>query len=95
MSWRRAADREPCGTMAAARRHWRYGEVPCEACRAAELEYQRARKGSVPFRPAVCGTVGGYRKHLKAKERPCGECRAANAENMRQYKARRARQEEQ
>lgn len=90
MSGRTWSNREPCGTMAAARRHYRNGEKPCEACREAELKYQRARKGSKPFRAAVCGTVGGYRRHLNKGERPCLECRAANAKNMREYKARRA-----
>lgn len=81
---------KPCGTMAAARRHYRYGEQPCDACRAAELAYQQARTGARSVPAAACGTVGGYRKHLRRKERPCGECRAANAESMREYKARRA-----
>lgn len=81
---------KPCGTAAAARRHYRYGEQPCDACRRAELEYQRARKGYKPFRPAVCGTVAGYRRHHRNGEEPCAECRAANARSMREYKARRA-----
>ena len=80
----------PCGSMAAARRHWRNGEDPCDACREAELEYQRARKGSEPFRPAACGTVSGYRRHRRDGEQACVECRAANAETARGYRARRA-----
>lgn len=94
MSGRTWSNREPCGTMAAARRHYRNGEKPCDACREAELQYQRERKGSKPFRAAQCGTVGGYRRHLKAKERACPECRAANAANMREYLARRAARKE-
>lgn len=40
---------QPCGTVAAYKRHGRKGETPCEACRAAERERQaelyRKRKG--------------------------------------------------
>ena len=40
---------QPCGTVAAYKRHQRHGEPPCEACRAAWSEYQRTlykrRKG--------------------------------------------------
>lgn len=80
----------PCGSMAAARRHWRNGEDPCDACREAELEYQRAKRGSQPFRPAVCGTVGGYRRHLRETGQACADCKAANAKAAREYNAQRA-----
>jgi len=83
-----ARELKPCGTMAAARRHWRHGEELCEPCREAELEYQRGRTGAKPFRPAACGTVGGYRRHRRAGEQACAECLAANAEAARKYKAR-------
>jgi len=81
---------KPCGTMAAARRHWRDGEEPCAPCREAELRYQRNRTGAKPFQPATCGTVSGYRRHLRSGEAACRECKAANAKNMREYKARRS-----
>ena len=32
---------QPCGTLAAYRRHERAQEAPCEACKAAHAEYQR------------------------------------------------------
>jgi len=35
---------QPCGTPAAARRHYVAGEKPCEACRRAINEDQRARR---------------------------------------------------
>lgn len=37
---------EPCGTTAAAARHYAAGEKPCEACRQANREYQRSRRAS-------------------------------------------------
>lgn len=81
---------KPCGTMAAARRHWRHGEELCDACRKAELEYQRARHGWQPARTAACGTVSGYRRHRRKGEQACPDCLAANAKAARDYKARRA-----
>ena len=40
---------QPCGTLAAYRRHERAQEAPCQACKAAHAEHQRAlyakRKG--------------------------------------------------
>ena len=40
---------QPCGTLAAYRRHERAQEPPCQACKAAHAEHQRAlyakRKG--------------------------------------------------
>ncbi len=32
---------QPCGTLAAYRRHLRHGETPCAACRVANVERQR------------------------------------------------------
>lgn len=34
---------EPCGTLAACRRHYRHGEKPCEACKAADRLAHRER----------------------------------------------------
>jgi hypothetical protein len=31
---------EPCGTVAAYRRHYRHGEKPCRSCRQAEARYR-------------------------------------------------------
>lgn len=35
---------KPCGSYAAYRRHIAHREVPCDACRAAALEYSRAAR---------------------------------------------------
>ena len=43
MSWRPSWNLEPCGTLAAYRRHSRSGEKPCEACRQARNAANRAR----------------------------------------------------
>ncbi len=39
-----SADLKPCGTLSACRRHYSRGETPCDACRAAQSAYNRARK---------------------------------------------------
>ena len=39
----------PCGTPAAARRHWRRGEKPCDACRLASRRYTAEQHGSDPW----------------------------------------------
>ena len=54
MKWKRSAPRKsranpdrqlaPCGTKAAALRHWRHGETPCDACRKANAADKQARK---------------------------------------------------
>ena len=41
--WQRA-DVMPHGTPAAYRRHYRYGEKPCESCRQAEARRQQERR---------------------------------------------------
>jgi hypothetical protein len=41
----------PCGTPAAARRHYRRGEKPCPPCAAAARTAQAVRNGSDPWRP--------------------------------------------
>ena len=41
----RSAPMQPCGTRAAAIRHRLAGETPCEPCRIADAEYQRAYRG--------------------------------------------------
>ena len=44
MSWRPSWNLEPCGTLAAYRRHSRSGEKPCEACRGARNADGQARR---------------------------------------------------
>ena len=44
MSYRRPWNLEPCGTLAAYRRHSRAGEKPCEACRRARNADGQARR---------------------------------------------------
>ena len=44
MSYRPRGDLEPCGTLAAYRRHSRRGEKPCEACRIAANRDKAARE---------------------------------------------------
>jgi len=39
-----ARSNQPCGTVAAARRHYRNNEPPCEACKNAERERARDRR---------------------------------------------------
>lgn len=70
-----------CGSVGGYSRHRRAGEKPCEACRVAFADYQRAhrqRHGRTdrPNRrqPVQCGTVGGHSKHRRAKEKPCEAC---------------------
>ena len=44
MSWRPRWNLEPCGTLAAYRRHSRRGEKPCEACRETRNADSQARR---------------------------------------------------
>ena len=44
MSYRRPWNLEPCGTLAAYRRHSRAGEKPCEACRETRNADSQARR---------------------------------------------------
>jgi hypothetical protein len=75
---------KPCGTEAAARRHARYGEPLCDACREAQLVAQRRRKGHQPRGIVRCGTISGYSRHRKLRETPCDECRAEWARYCRE-----------
>ena len=43
MSYRPWWNLEPCGTVAAAKRHYRNGERPCQACREARNRANRSR----------------------------------------------------
>lgn len=93
----------PCGTPAAARRHYLRGEKPCEACLKAQREYWKAWHSvkspsqRPPGRPrsATCGTSGGYHAHKRYGEVACWPCVDAVAAQQRDYRARkRAAQEE-
>lgn len=65
---------KPCGTPAAARRHYRRGEKPCPAC------LEASRGGPLkPKKTAECGTRSGYVAHRKRNEDACPSCKAANA----------------
>ena len=72
-----------CGTKAGYTRHYRLGERPCAACRAAANAYRRglsARKRNGTFtRESLtpCGTYGAYRRHRRKGEDPCDGCREA------------------
>jgi hypothetical protein len=44
VSYRPSWNLEPCGTLAAYRRHGRAGEKPCEACRVARNADSQARR---------------------------------------------------
>jgi hypothetical protein len=71
---------KPCGTKAAARRHQRRGERPCEPC----LEAQRGGPRQ-PARVARCGTPSGYNRHRRLREPACRPCLDANAEVTAHY----------
>lgn len=71
----------PCPSIQAFWRHKDNGEEPCEGCREARREYDRARRPA-PTRflgPGECGTVRGYRWHRKQNEKPCQACKDAIA----------------
>ncbi|MFD4263966.1 WhiB family transcriptional regulator [Streptomyces sp. NPDC058534] len=74
----------PCGTDAAYRRHHRWDEEPCKACRAANAE--RLRKQAQRRQPVKCGTRPGYQKHLRDKTEICEPCRIANTQADRRLR---------
>lgn len=68
---------QPCGTVAAYRRHLRHGEVPCRSCCDALALAQRERRGApVRGRYGVngCGTNTGYHAHRRRGEAACRPC---------------------
>jgi hypothetical protein len=82
--------RQPCGTIAAHRRHVRAGHQPCLRCQQARELYDSAtpeQRKLIRHPPATtatqarpsCGSPAGYVAHLAAtpKEDPCDPCRAA------------------
>lgn len=82
----------PCGTESAYRRHLRWGQPPCNACRVAHsrLQARYREKGPAPepreLRP--CGTDSAYRRHLRKREVPCRLCVDAHAAEVRAWAAR-------
>jgi hypothetical protein len=68
---------KPCGTHAAAIRHYERGETLCEPCRQAKSEYEKARRLKFPKPPrkiAECGTYTGYARHRRQGEKACRPC---------------------
>lgn len=75
----------PCPSIQGFWRHKDNGEEPCEGCRQARRDYDRARRPA-PTRflgPGECGTIRGYRWHRKQNEQPCQQCKDAIAEDRR------------
>jgi hypothetical protein len=86
------ADLRPCGTDAAYKRHFRLGEPPCDACRAAHAarcaaDYaarkrdraprEPAPREPAPREPAPCGTEAAARRHRRRGEPLDEACRRA------------------
>lgn len=68
---------QPCGTRAAAQRHYSRGEPMCEPCRLAKLAYEKQIRDRAPKkeRPvAKCGTYTGYARHRRLGEKACRPC---------------------
>ena len=76
---------QPCGTLAAYRRHVRAEEIPCTPCLEAKREANRryeASRSPRPSRPRAlkpCGTRAAYARHLRNGEKACDACLAAEA----------------
>lgn len=79
------------GTLAGYHRHSRTDHTPpCEPCKAAKNQYERARHlPKAPKPPVECGSTAGYRRHRYAGEPTCDPCRDANAQAKRDERARR------
>jgi hypothetical protein len=88
---------QPCGTSAAAQRHYLRGEKPCEECAEAERvrwSKQNKERRANPsrgkgFKPDACGTYRGYRRHVYHGLEPCDPCRAAHAADCKERRERR------
>jgi len=90
-------DTSRCGTVAAYKRHRKYGVPACRPCLDAKRDQSRleyaARRGVRPaavFDPSACGTNAGYRRHKHHGVPVCAACKVANADYMRDYRQRRA-----
>ncbi len=85
----------PCGTEAAYRRHLRWGQPACNACRVAHSRLQaewreKARESEQPRELVPCGTDTAYRRHLRRREVPCRACCDAHAAEVLAWMRRRA-----
>lgn len=69
----------PCGSEAAYRRHLRWGQEPCDACRAEHARIQSEQRAGEPRELRPCGTQAAYRRHLNHGEVPCRACTDAHA----------------
>jgi hypothetical protein len=78
---------QPCGTPAAARRHYLRGERPCDPCRDAERArwnksaLNRRGKKKFPAKPFTtdkCGTNAGHQRHVVYGITPCDACMIAH-----------------
>lgn len=79
---------KPCGTTAAALRHWRRGEEACDACREAQRAATEARRGGPNPKPVQpCGTPAGRQRHRDRGELVCEACRVAHNEWQNAYRA--------
>ena len=82
---------QPCGTVAAYRRHLYYRETPCDDCRAANRAYRRglpAKGAASPGRvSAECGTYSGYQRHRRRKEPACSPCKEAKAKYQARWRS--------
>lgn len=79
----------PCPSEAAYRRHLRWGQQPCNACRIEHARLQAEQRARTPRPPrelVPCGSGDwAYRRHLKRREVPCRACIDAHAAEMRQW----------
>ncbi|AHB31649.1 transcriptional regulator WhiB-like [Arthrobacter phage vB_ArS-ArV2] len=91
-----AGNVQPCGTPAAARRHYLRGEKPCRLCR--DAERSRTNKAGLKrrqtnesfqksFTPEKCGTNSGHQRHIYYGNTPCEECKVAHRAYQRKQRA--------
>jgi hypothetical protein len=78
---------QPCGTYAAAIRHYRNGEPPCDPCKEARLAYERSREAGAPKKTWKHGTYSGAIGHRRNGEKPCDPCRLAANQYRRERRA--------
>lgn len=72
-----------CGTYSGYVSHVWHGEEPCQACRDANNDYNKALqekhpRKDAPVRRESCGATFGAGRHYYHNEPPCDECREAN-----------------
>ena len=76
----------PCGTVAAYKRHLYHHEAPCDECKEAKARHSEGyvpKMRRQPLKP--CGTLAAYRRHKRRHEEPCDECTAAMRAYYRGY----------